>query len=217
MISWKTAFPRAKKPCEKNSLIDIFYTFTMNTMQHVEEISKCADELGVTSFKFHGNLKSLGTNSVSPRRAARTGLPNSFDDSLFYVGFGSIGTLKGSSACALVHCENVEVTPIFQERLKKQGMNSLKARPRRSPDFLKADRARAPLRLLLQGHQATFLGPAPEPQGGTGLVPAGARRVLRRHCRYLPILLYHQRQRPVPGMYANMNPPPRWKDDNDAL
>ena len=120
MISWKTAFPRAKKPCEKNSLIDIFYTFTMNTMQHVEEISKYADELGVTSFKFHGNLKSLGTNPVSPRRAARTGLPNSFDDSLFYVGFGSIGTLKGSSACALVHCENVEVTPIFQERLKKQ-------------------------------------------------------------------------------------------------
>ena len=133
VISWADAFPLGKEICEKNSLVDFFYTFTMNSLQHVEEIPRYAEELGVTSFKFHGNLKALGTNPVSPRWAARIGLPNSFDDSLFYVGFESIGKLKGSSARALVHCENVEVAPIFQERLQRAGIQGLEAWSRRSP------------------------------------------------------------------------------------
>src|SRR5262245_2706622 len=108
VISWTEAFPLGKEIGERCSMVDFFYTPTMNSLQHVEEIPHYAAALGMTTFKFHGNLKTESTNPVSPRWAARIGLPLTYDDSLFYVGFESIGQLSGGSARAMVHCENVE-------------------------------------------------------------------------------------------------------------
>lgn len=216
VISWKLAFPRAKELCEARSLIDFFYTFTMNSMQHVEEIPMYADELGVTSFKFHGNLKSLGTNPVSPRWAARIGLPNSFDDSLFYVGFESIGTLKGSSARALVHCENVEVAPIMQARLKKAGIQGLKAWSRRSPDFLEAEHVRRYGYFCKVTKSPFYVLHLSSKEGLDSCLRVKDEYddVIVETCpHYLTINV----EDPFPGMYAKVNPPPRWPEDNEAL
>ena len=216
VISWADAFPLGKEVCEKNSLVDFFYTFTMNSLQHVEEIPRYAEELGVTSFKFHGNLKALGTNPVSPRWAARIGLPNSFDDSLFYVGFESIGKLKGSSARALVHCENVEVAPIFQERLQRAGIQGLEAWSRRSPDFLEAEHVRRYGYFCKVTKSPFYVLHLSSKEGLDSCMRVRDEYddVIVETCpHYLTISVEDEH----PGKYAKVNPPPRWKVDNEAL
>jgi len=216
VISWLDAFPLGKELCEANSLCDFFYTFTMNSMQHVEEIPRYAEDLGVTSFKFHGNLKALGTNPVSPRWAARIGLPNSFDDSLFYVGFESIGKLKGSSARALVHCENVEIAPVMQERLRKAGVTGLEAWSRRSPDFLEAEHVRRYGYFCKVTKSPFYVLHLSSKEGLDSCVRVKHEYddVIVETCpHYLTINVEDS----FPGKFAKVNPPPRWREDNEAL
>jgi dihydropyrimidinase len=196
--------------------VDYFFTFTMNSMQHVEEIERCASEAGVTSFKFHGNLKQPATNPVSPRWAARIGLPNPFDDSMFYVGFESIGRLRGSSARAMVHCENVELAPVFQRRLAEAGVNGIEAWARRSPDFAEAEHVRryayfakvtgAPFYVLhlssREGLEACTWVKGEDPEAIVETCP-----------HYLTLTAEDD----YPGLLGKVNPPIRWREDVEAL
>jgi dihydropyrimidinase len=216
VISWCDAFPLGKELSEKNSVVDFFFTFTMNSMQHVAEIPRYAEELGVTSFKFHGNLKTLGTNPVSPRWAARIGLPNTFDDSMFFVGFESIGKLKGSSARALVHCENVEVAPVFQERLQLANLQGLESWSRRSPDFLEAEHIRRYGYFCKITKSPFYVLHLSSKEGLDSClrVKDEYEDIIVETCpHYLTISVEDE----FPGKYAKVNPPPRWKEDNEAL
>ena len=216
VISWLDAFPLGKELSEKNSLVDFFFTFTMNSIQHVEEIPRYAKELGVTSFKFHGNLKALGTNPVSPRWAARIGLPNSFDDSLFYVGFESIGGMRGGSGRALVHCENVEVAPVMQARLVRQGVQGLEAWSRRSPDFLEAEHVRRYGYFCKVTKSPFYVLHLSSKEGLDSCIRVKEEyedTIVETCPHYLTINV----EDPYPGRYAKVNPPPRWPVDNEAL
>lgn len=216
VISWLEAFPLGKEVSERNSLVDFFFTFTMNSMQHVEEVERCAEEIGVTSFKFHGNLKQPLTNPVSPRWAARIGLPNASDDSLFYVGFENIGHLGGGSARAMVHCENVELAPVFQKRLAEDGVTGIKAWAQRSPDFAEAEHVRrygyfskvtkAPLYVLhlssKEGLESCIRVKDEVP--GT---------IVETCPHYLTLTAEDD----YPGLLGKVNPPIRWREDAEAL
>lgn len=216
VISWLDAFPLGKEVCERNTLVDFFFTFTMNSMRHVEEIERCATEVGVTSFKFHGNLKQPATNPVSPRWAARIGLPNPFDDSMFYVGFEGIGHLRGGSARAMVHCENVEVAPVFQQRLVEGGVTGIDAWARRSPDFAEAEHVR---------RYGYFAKVAKAPFYVLHLSSKeGLESCLRIKDEYLdtivetcPHYLTLTAEDDYPGLLGKVNPPIRWREDVEAL
>jgi dihydropyrimidinase len=216
VISWSDAFPRGKEVSEAHSHVDFFFTFTMNSMQHVEEIPKYAEDLGVTSFKFHGNLKRDHTNPVSPKWAARIGLPNEFDDSMFFVGFENIGLLKGSSARALVHCENVEVAPIFHKRLLRDGEQGLQAWARRSPDWAEAEHVRRYGYFCKVTKSPFYVLHLSSKEGldSCARVKQEHQDTIVETCpHYLTINVEDE----FPNMLAKVNPPPRWREDNEAL
>ena len=138
VISWLDAFDLGKQVSEENSLVDFFFTPTFNTMQHAEEIPQYYEKLGITSYKYHGNLKVHGDNPVSPAWSARIGIPLPYDDSLAYVMFEEAGKL-GPHTHVAVHNENVEVGKVFMERLKAEGRTDSGAWPDRIPQWLEAE------------------------------------------------------------------------------
>ncbi|MGH2685320.1 MAG: dihydroorotase [Actinomycetota bacterium] len=216
VISWLDAFPLGKEVSEQNSLVDFFFTFTMNSMQHVEEIERCAAEVGVTSFKFHGNLKQPATNPVSPRWAARIGLPNPFDDSMFYVGFENIGHLAGSSARAMVHCENVELAPVFQRRLSEGGVTGIQAWARRSPDFAEAEHVRRYGYLAKVTRSPFYVLHLSSKEGLDSCMRVKDENpdtVVETCPHYLTLTAEDD----YPGLLGKVNPPIRWREDVEAL
>ena len=138
VVSWMDVFELGKQVGEENSLVDFFYTPTLNSMQHAEEIGDYYHKLGITSFKYHGNLKVHGDNPVSPKWSARIGIPLPYDDSLAYVIFEQTGKL-GTPAHVQVHNENVEIAKVFMERLKAAGRTDSGAWADRVPEWLEAE------------------------------------------------------------------------------
>lgn len=216
VISWATAFPLGKELSEKNTVVDFFFTFTMNSMQHVEEIEKYAVDCGVTTFKFHGNLKQEATNPVSPKWAARIGMPNTFDDSMFYVGFESIGGLKGGSGRAMVHCENTEIAPVFRNRLAAQGVTGIKAWARRSQDFAEAEHVRRYGYLAKITKSPFYVLHLSSKEGldSCGRVKDEYADTIVESC---PHYLSLTAEDDYPGLLGKVNPPIRWREDVEAL
>ncbi len=138
VISWLDAFDLGKKVSEENSLVDFFFTPTLNSMQHAEEIPQYYDKLGITSYKYHGNLKVHADNPVSPKWSARIGIPLPFDDTLAYLMFEESGKL-GPMTHVAVHNENVEIAKIFTERLQAAGRTDSGAWADRIPEWLEAE------------------------------------------------------------------------------
>jgi dihydropyrimidinase/dihydroorotase len=216
VISWLDAFPLGKEVSEKNALVDFFYTFTMNSMQHVEEIQQYAEQLGVTSFKFHGNLKRSVTNPVSPKWAARIGIPNEVDDAMFYVGFEQIGLMRGGSGRALVHCENVEVAPVNQARMIAQGKNDLEAWALRSPDWAEAEHVRRYGYFCKITKSPFYVLHLSSKEGLDSCMRVKDEyddSIVETCPHYLTINVEDD----FPGIWAKVNPPPRWREDNEAL
>lgn len=138
VVSWMDVFESGKRAGEENSLVDFFYTPTLNSMQHAQEIPDYFHKLGMTSVKFHGNLKVHGDNPVSPQWSARIGIPLPYDDSLAYLMFEACGKL-GKPAHVQVHNENVEVAKVFMDRLRASGRKDSGAWPDRVPEWLEAE------------------------------------------------------------------------------
>ncbi|MBI3076990.1 MAG: amidohydrolase family protein [Deltaproteobacteria bacterium] len=215
VVSWLDVFDMGRGIGERHSLVDFFFTFTINSDQHAVEIPEYATRLGVTTFKFHGNLKQPLDNPVSPRWAARIGIPLPYDDSTIFQGFEQIGRLGGSGV-AEVHCENTELTKIFKERLVREEKQGLRAWAERSPDFLEAEHimryayfarvTRAPFYVL-------HLSSAEGVEACARLKDSHARIQVETCPHYLALTC----EDVPPGLLAKVNPPVRFAQDNERL
>lgn len=215
VVSWKEAFPLGKKLVDEYSVMDWFFTFTINSDQHAREIPEYARDLGVTSFKFFGNLKEPVDSPVSPKWKSRIGVPLSYDDSTIFLGFENIGRI-GPPARAHVHNENTELTKIFAERLKKEGKRDLAAWADRSPPFLEAEHiSRFALYARVTGAPFYVL----HLTTAAGLEECNRQRnrgtdIIVETCpQYLTLTKFDD----PPGVLAKVNPPIRTREDNERL
>lgn len=113
---------------ESQSIIDFGFHFGITSRQHVDTLEDNAARFGITSIKVY--LMYKGANG------AAKGFTE-IDDGLLYRALQVGAKLRGGVVG--VHCENVEVIPVFREPIKAAGRNDLGAWDDQSPGFLEAE------------------------------------------------------------------------------
>lgn len=98
---------------------------------HLEEIDRCVEELGITTFKILMAYKSGSSDSKS------IGLENQYDDGFLHEALARMSKYRHVMAC--VHCENIEVVSRLWRRLEAQGLDGLAAWEQSRPDFAEAE------------------------------------------------------------------------------
>src|SRR5690606_185054 len=109
---------------EERSIIDFGFHFGITDSSQVAALADNARRFGVTSLTVY--LMSKGVYGASK------GFPG-VDDALLYRALLAGAKLKGGVVG--VHCENVEVIPVFREPLEAAGRNDLAAWNEQSPGF----------------------------------------------------------------------------------
>ena len=140
VVSWFEVFELGKKVAGDNSCVDFFFTFTLNSMQHAEEIPKYVEELKVCTFKYHGNLKNIADHPMGLKWARRMALPVNYDDALMFRAMEKV--VEAKRARLLIHCENTEISKLFRERMRASGRTDPLAWTESLPGFLEAEHVR---------------------------------------------------------------------------
>ncbi|MCC5968969.1 MAG: amidohydrolase family protein [Pararhodobacter sp.] len=117
-----------KEAGESASVIDFGFHFGVTNRLHVDTLAETAAKFGVTSIKVY--LMYKGT------AGAAKGFTE-VDDALLYRALLAGARIRGGVVG--VHCENVELIPIFREPLQAQGRNDLAAWDEQSPGFLETE------------------------------------------------------------------------------
>jgi dihydroorotase (multifunctional complex type) len=113
---------------ESQSLIDFGFHFGVTSKLHIETLVETASTFGVTSIKVY--LMYKGASGASKGFTE-------IDDGLLYSAMLQGARIRGGVVG--VHCENVEVIPVFRDPLKAAGRNDLPVWDEQSPGFLEAE------------------------------------------------------------------------------
>jgi len=190
---------------EKQSCIDFGFHFGMTNRLHVDSLVECAERFGVPSFKVYLMYKGAA--------GAARGFTEIDDALLFRTMLAAAGIPGGVVG---VHCENVEVIPVFREPLKEAGRNDLAAWDEQSPDFLEAENVH---RVLYFGAKAGC------PVNIVHLSSKEGLDLIRRHRAHFNNPVYVETcthylsmsRDDEAGVLAKVNPPLRSQADMEAL
>lgn len=189
----------------RQSLIDFGFHFGVTSRLHVDTLPETAARFGVTSIKVY--LMYKGANG------AAKGFTE-IDDALLYRSMLQGAKIPGGVVG--VHCENVEVIPVFREPLKAAGRNDLAAWDEQSPGFLEAENV---FRVCFFGEKAEC------PVNIVHMSSAESLRIVRSlrrpgrapiHVETCGHYLSLTSDAPV-GLLGKVNPPLRSQADVDAL
>lgn len=190
---------------EAQSLIDFGFHFGVTSRLHIDTLPECAEKFGVTSIKVYLMYKGAS--------GAAKGFTE-IDDALLYRALLQGARIKGGVVG--VHCENVEVIPVFREPLKASGRNDLRAWDEQSPGFLEAENV---FRVIYFGAKAEC------PVNIVHMSSAESLDIVRRakkpgrapiHVETCSHYLGLNRDAPI-GFLGKVNPPLRPQADVDAL
>lgn len=194
-----------KERGESQSLIDFGFHFGVTSKLHVETLPECAERFGVTSIKVYLMYKGAS--------GAAKGFTE-IDDGLLYRALLQGARIKGGVVG--VHCENVEVIPVFREPLKEAGRNDLPVWDEQSPGFLEAENV---FRVIYFGEKAGC------PVNIVHMSSAESLEIVRRakrpgrapiHVETCSHYLSLTSQSPI-GFLGKVNPPLRSQGDVEAL
>src|SRR6185437_279437 len=113
---------------ESRSVIDFGFHFGVTSRKHVETLHETTARFGVTSVKVYLMYKGAA--------GAAKGFTE-VDDGLLFRALQAVSKIPGGVVG--VHCENVELIPLFREPLQQAGRNDLAAWNEQSPGFLEAE------------------------------------------------------------------------------
>lgn len=194
-----------KERGESQSLIDFGFHFGVTSKLHIETLPQCAERFGVTSIKVYLMYKGAS--------GAAKGFTE-IDDGLLYRALLQGAQIRGGVVG--VHCENVEVIPVFREPLKEAGRNDLPVWDEQSPGFLEAENV---FRVIYFGEKAQC------PVNIVHMSSAESLEIVRRAkrpgrapihvetCSHYLALTSHS---PI-GFLGKVNPPLRPATDVEAL
>ncbi|CAH1665719.1 Dihydropyrimidinase [Hyphomicrobiales bacterium] len=194
-----------KERGESQSLIDFGFHFGVTSKLHIETLPECAERFGVTSIKVYLMYKGAS--------GAAKGFTE-IDDGLLYRALLQGARIKGGVVG--VHCENVEVIPVFREPLKEAGRNDLPVWDEQSPGFLEAENV---FRVIYFGEKAEC------PVNIVHMSSAESLEIVRRakkpgrapiHVETCSHYLALTRDAPI-GFLGKVNPPLRPAADVEAL
>jgi dihydroorotase (multifunctional complex type) len=194
-----------KERGESQSLIDFGFHFGVTSKLHIDTLQECAEAFGVTSIKVYLMYKGAS--------GAAKGFTE-IDDGLLYRALLQGARIK--NGVVGVHCENVEVIPVFREPLKEAGRNDLPAWDEQSPGFLEAENV---FRVVYFGEKAEC------PVNIVHMSSAESLDIVRRarkpgrapiHVETCSHYLALTSQSPV-GLLGKVNPPLRSQHDVEAL
>ena len=190
---------------ESQSLIDFGFHFGVTSRMHIETLPETAKTFGVTSVKVYLMYKGAA--------GAAKGFTE-IDDGLLYSAMLQAARIPGGIVG--VHCENVEVIPVFREPLKAAGRNDLPVWDEQSPGFLEAENV---FRVVYFGEKAEC------PVNIVHMSSAESLDIVRRaqkagrapvHVETCSHYLSLTRDAPI-GFLGKVNPPLRSATDIDAL
>ncbi|MCU4181559.1 dihydroorotase [Bosea sp. BH3] len=194
-----------KERGEAQSLIDFGFHFGVTSKLHIETLPEAAQRFGVTSIKVYLMYKGAS--------GAAKGFTE-IDDGLLYWALLQGARIKGGVVG--VHCENVEVIPVFREPLKEAGRNDLPVWDEQSPGFLEAENV---FRVIYFGEKAEC------PVNIVHMSSAESLEIVRRarkpgrapiHVETCSHYLALTSQSPI-GFLGKVNPPLRSAADVEAL
>ena len=213
-IVWSKAYPIARDIGESTSMVDFFYIPTINNFDQIAEIPRLAEEFGLCAYKFYANLKTPATTSVGEKWKARISQPGPFDDSLLWAGFEQIGKI-GPAGIALVHNENTEVAKVFMDRLKAEGRKDPEAWTEKSPGWVEAEHIMRYSYFARQANCRLYVIHLTSKEGLEACkrsLADGTRVTVETCPHYLNLTCKDK-----PGVLLKVNPPIRYKEDNEAL
>ncbi len=194
-----------RERAEAQSVIDFSLHFGLTSRLHVETLAETSARFGISSCKLYLMYKG------------QAGLAKGFteiDDALLYTAMEAVREIPGGLLG--VHCENVEVVPVFRDRLRRAGRSDAAAWDEQSPDFLEAENV----------HRVCYF--AARTGCPVNIVHLSSREALeevRRHRRRHRVAIrvetcphYLSMTRDTAaGVLAKVNPPLRRAGDVDAL
>jgi dihydropyrimidinase len=214
MVPWSQVYPTAVEICEENSIVDCFYIPSIDNMEQAAEIPQLAEEFGLCAFKFYANLKAQETTVVGGKWKARIAHPQAFDDSMIWYGFEQIGKI-GPAGIALVHHENTEVASIYERHLREQGRTDPAAWTEKSPGWVEAEHISRYSRFAREAGCRLYVLHLTSKEG-----VAEVKRSMADRTRIVVETCPHYMMRTCndePGVLLKVNPPIRYKEDNEAL
>ncbi|CAH1659505.1 MULTISPECIES: amidohydrolase family protein [unclassified Chelatococcus] len=194
-----------RKRGEEQSLIDFSFHFGVTSKLHIETLAETTRRFGVTSIKVYLMYKGAS--------GAAKGFTE-IDDGLLFAAMLQTRNITGGVVG--VHCENVEVIPVFRDPLKAAGRNDLPAWDEQSPGFLEAENV---FRVAYFGEKAEC------PVNIVHMSSAESLEIVRNlrrpgrapiHVETCSHYLSLTRNSPI-GLLGKVNPPLRSQSDVDAL
>lgn len=140
VVSFKDVFDTAVSVMDKNSMVDYFFTYMLETDEQGHDVPYYAKEQGVTSYKLYMHCKRTALDKFWG--SSRAGLCTGFDDGTAYLVMENVAKL-GKPSIVSIHAENWEIARIFEQRLIDEGRTDFMAWTDRSPGFLEAQHVRA--------------------------------------------------------------------------
>lgn len=190
---------------ERQSCIDFGFHFGLTSALHVDTLIGAAERFGVTSFKVYLMYKGAA--------GAAKGFTE-IDDGLLYRTMLQARQVRGGVVG--VHCENVEVIPVFRDPLKAAGRNDLKAWDEQSPDFLEAENVS---RVIYFSAKAECPVNIVHLSSGEGLEIIRRHRLFHRNPVHVETCAHYlsMTHEDPSGVLAKVNPPLRSATDREAL
>lgn len=126
---------------EKSSRIDYSFHIVLISEEHLKNVPKYVEEMGVTSFKFYMTYR--GNEARTGRYGGGFDEFDTLDDGFMFDCFEAIGKYK--NAMAIVHAEDIEIINRCKKKIIDAGLDDMVSYAASRPDFAEAEGVRRAL------------------------------------------------------------------------
>jgi D-hydantoinase len=204
-------FQQFKETFETKSFVDGFWHLMVIDAITTDEIAKCPEEIGLTSFKFNMGYKGPHADLLGITAT---------DDGATFKGFRTISQL-GPPAMAACHTENIDIHLMLREELIAQGRSDYRVWNDSRPPFVEAECMRRAIYLAKNASCPLYI-PHITIAEGVDILAAAQRDGISVVGETCPQYLTHNGEEPAQVFLdhpacACVNPPLRDKNSNEGL